>query len=204
MFSWIAGVIAASGPWGLFWLMALENVFPLLPSELILPMAGYDVARGTMSFAAAICAATAGSILGALPIYGLARGLGLARLERLAAHHGRWLSLSPDDVQRAGRWFKRWGFGAVLAGRTLPGVRGVICIPAGLARQSFASFLLALSLGSLSWSTLVLGAGYVLRSHFSQVAAWLNPVADGFLLLSVGFYVYRVVTLSRRSTKASS
>ena len=198
MFAWITGLVAAGGAWAVFALMALENVFPALPSELILPMAGYQAARGVLSFPTALLAATAGSVLGAVPLYWIARWLGYERLTAWAAQHGRWLTLSPDEIERGRRWFARWGFWAVLIGRTLPGVRGIVCIPAGLARQPFGRFLLALSLGSLSWSALILAAGYLLRSHFDRVETWLNPVTTAFATFCALVYVYRVLTFGRR------
>lgn len=193
MFGLIAGAIAKSGAWGVFLLMLLENLVPVIPSELILPLAGFQAARGQLDPVLAVIAATAGSVIGGVAWYGLGRWYGLERLQKLADSHGRWLPITSDEVIHADRWFKRWGALAVVVGRSLPGVRGVICIPAGIAAMPIGWFLLWSSLGAAAWSTLLILAGYALNAHYDTVQHWLNPVANGFLVLCVALYLFRVV-----------
>ena len=193
MFSFIAGIIQKTGVLGVGLLMLLENVIPVIPSELIMPMAGFEAARGAFNPVWAVLAGTLGSLLGGAVWYGLGRRLGLERMKRWASRGGRWLTLSPDEVARGHAWFQRWGAPAVCIGRALPGVRGFICIPAGVARMRFRQFLIWSSLGALIWSTLLVLAGYALKARYGQVERWLNPVTDGFLIICLGAYLVRVV-----------
>jgi membrane protein DedA with SNARE-associated domain len=193
MFSFIAGIIQKTGVWGVGLLMLLENIVPIIPSELIMPMAGFEAARGALDPMATIALGTLGSVLGGVFWYWIGRRLGAERVSRWAAKTGRWLPLSPEDVDRGREWFQRWGAAAVFIGRMLPGVRGVICLPAGVARMKFGSFLLWSSLGALGWTALLAWTGYRLKAHYAQIGQWLNPAADAFLALCVLFYIVRVV-----------
>ena len=192
MFNLVLGTIAKSGAWGVFVLMLAENLLPVIPSELILPLAGFQAASGQFHPAAAILAGTVGSLVGGLAWYGLAYGLGLDRLQRVIDRHGRWLPITSQELHKSHGWFQRWGSLAVCVGRALPGVRGVICIPAGIARMPLLLFLACSTIGAAVWSTLLVFSGYVLQSHYEEVHRWLNPIADGFLLLCVAIYFVRV------------
>ena len=193
MFSFITGMIAKTGVWGVLLLMLVENVVPFIPSELILPLAGFQAARGQFALLPAIFAATVGSAIGGAVWYGVGRWYGIDRLRRLADRHGRWLPMTSQEVMRADMWFRRWGPLAVLIGRTLPAVRGVICIPAGIAAMPLGRFLFWSTLGAASWSSLLVLAGYALNAHYDVIQRWLNPVSDGFLILCLGAYIVRVL-----------
>ncbi len=202
MFEFVAHLVEHGGAPGVFLLMIVENVFPLLPSELIMPLAGFvSTARG-MTWWAAVLAGTAGSVLGSLVWYGLGRWLGLERLLRWSARHGRWLTLTPAELRRAHGWFQRWGWWAVAVGRCLPGVRGVICIPAGLAAMPFGAFLVSGTLGALAWCALLVEAGRLLRSEYDRVQAWLDPVGVGFLIVCLSTYLFRVATFRADGDRA--
>jgi membrane protein DedA with SNARE-associated domain len=138
MFEWIVSVIDAIGALGVGLMMFLENVFPPIPSELIMPLAGFQAARGEMSLIAVFLAGTAGSVAGAVLWYWIGMKYGAERLRRLAARHGRWLTLSPADVDNAIGWFDRHGAAAVGFGRLLPGIRTLISVPAGIAACALA------------------------------------------------------------------
>jgi hypothetical protein len=120
--------------------------------------------------------------------------LGLERLKHLAARHGRWVTLSPDDVDRADAWFGRHGARAVFFGRLIPTVRTLISVPAGIAGMPLPSFLAWSILGTGLWTTLLAGAGYLLQSQYERVADYLNPVSTAVVVLIIGWYLYRVVT----------
>jgi membrane protein DedA with SNARE-associated domain len=200
MFSFVTGVIAKSGIWGVFLLMLLENVAPILPSELILPLAGFQAAQGQFYPVAAIILATLGSALGGLAWYAVGRWIGLERLRTLADGHGRWLPVTGEEVARANAWFQRCGPFAVCIGRAAPGVRGVICIPAGVARMPLVRFLIWSSLGAFAWSDLLISSGYALRADYRIVAQWVNPVSDGLVILCVALYLLRVLTYRKRKS----
>jgi membrane protein DedA with SNARE-associated domain len=167
-------------------------VFPPIPSELIMPLAGYLVATGKLTLVGVIIAGTAGSVAGALPLYYAGRRLGAQRAAEFADRHGRWLTLSGKHVRGATRWLERYGTAAVFFGRLIPGVRSLISIPAGIARMNLALFLLLTTLGSAIWSSLLAGAGYWLRSRFEQVDSVVGYVSNSILLLVLLAYVWRV------------
>ena len=192
MFNLVIGIIAKSGAWGVLILMLAENLIPIIPSELILPLAGFQAANGQFHPAAAILAGTVGSVFGGLAWYGLGYRLGLDRLRRMTERHGRWLPITSQELHKSHGWFQRWGSLAVCVGRALPGVRGVICIPAGITRTPLLTFLVCSTIGAAIWSTLLVFSGYALQSNYEAVHQWMNPVADGFLLLCVAFYFLRV------------
>jgi membrane protein DedA with SNARE-associated domain len=194
MEGFVQGMMQSLGPFGIALLMFLENIFPPIPSELIMPLAGYRAAQGDMSMVTVIVAGSFGSLLGILPWYYLGRAMGLERLKRLAARHGRWMTLSPEDVDTADGWFRARGAMAVLFGRLVPTVRTLISVPAGIARMPLATFLIFSAVGTVIWTTALAMAGFLLGQAYGVVADYVDPVSTGVLVLIVGFYIYRVVT----------
>jgi membrane protein DedA with SNARE-associated domain len=146
--------------------IALESVFPPLPSEVFLPLAGFAAARGEMSIVAAVAWSTAGSLAGALVLYGLGARLGLARLRALA---DRVPLVSCDDVDKADAWFHRYGTWAVFFGRMVPMVRSLVSIPAGTTGMPLGRFALLTTAGSLIWNTVFVVAGYLLGANWGIV-----------------------------------
>ncbi len=204
MFDWITGFVERSGHLGLLLLMLAENVFPPIPSELIMPLAGFTAARGQLNIALVVLAGSMGSLLGALFWYYIGRWLGADRLKPFAARHGRWLTLSPDEIDRADAWFDRHGAKAVFIGRLIPAVRTLISVPAGVTGMPLVSFLAWTALGTCLWTALLAGAGYLLQSQYGLVADYLNPTSNVVLGLLVLWYAYRVVTFRPGSGNSSS
>ncbi len=194
MFDWISGFVQSSGYLGVALMMFAENVFPPIPSELIMPLAGFAVRNGEMSAVLAVLAGSAGSLAGAFLWYLLARRLGLAPLKRAAGRHGRWLTLTPQDIDDADRWFDRHGAKAVLFGRLVPAVRTLISVPAGLSGMPTAAFLIYSSIGTIVWTAFLTAAGYFLGSQYQSVQTYLNPVSNILIGVIVVWYLYRVVT----------
>lgn len=194
MASWIETVVNGMGPIGIALLMFLENVFPPIPSELIMPLAGSAAARGEASIVLVIVAGSIGSLAGATLWYYVGLWFGEDRLKRFAARHGRFLTLTPKEIDQADDWFDRHGAKAVFFGRLMPTVRTLISVPAGLSEMSLARFLLYSAAGTAIWTTLLGLAGYWLGEKYEEVEAWLNPVSNVILGLIVAFYLYRVVT----------
>ena len=194
MFDFTIQVIAVSGLLGVAFLMLLENVFPPIPSELIMPVAGFAAARGHFDLAPVVLCGTGGAVLGAALWYWIGRGFGHARLRRWAASHGRWLTLTPAEVDRAARVFRRFGGPAVLLGRLLPGVRTFISIPAGVTEMPLAPFLVWSTVGTGLFTFALAYAGFRLEAHYEQVADWMNPVAAVILVAAIVTYLVRVVT----------
>jgi membrane protein DedA with SNARE-associated domain len=193
MASWVMRMIQSAGSPAIALLMFIENVFPPIPSELIMPLAGYMAGRGQLSMAMIILAGTLGSVLGALPLYYLGRKIGAQRMKRLAERHGRWVTVSPEEIERAQGWFDRHGGMAVLFCRLIPGVRSLISIPAGIGRMNLAAFLAYTTVGSAIWTALLAWLGYVLGSNFEKVGEYLDPVSWVVLGGLLAMYIWRVI-----------
>jgi membrane protein DedA with SNARE-associated domain len=169
MFDWIVSVIARLGYVGIALLTFLENVCPPIPSELVIPLAGFVAARGELRIVTVIAVATAGSLAGATVWYVVGQRIGEPRLKRWVSRHGKWLTLSAKDVDRSNDWFRRHGRGAVFVGRLVPGVRTFVSLPAGFSGMPLAPFLLYSALGTVIWTGVLAGAGVVLQANFSRV-----------------------------------
>ena len=192
MADWITQLISEHGYLALFTLMFMENVFPPIPSELIMPFAGYAAAKGDIDPIGAVLAGSAGSLLGALAWYVVGYGLGAERFKGIVKRHGRWLTLSESDVDRAQRWFDRYGGVAVCVGRLIPAVRSVISVPAGISQMELRRFLLWSSVGTVAWTSLLTGLGYLLGTRFTEVDAWLKPISLAIVAVAVAGYLYRL------------
>ena len=193
MFDKIVEIVSSFGYLGVFALMLLENIFPPIPSELIMPLAGFVAARGDLNFVGVILVGTAGSVVGALPWYYAGAKLGTERMKRLAGRWGHWLTLSPEDVDKARSWFDRHGRVAVFFGRLVPAVRTLISVPAGIVGMPMTLFLIYSTLGSLIWTALLALAGFLLESQYEKVQEYLNPVSTGVVVLMVLYYLYRLI-----------
>ncbi|MGH6912492.1 MAG: VTT domain-containing protein [Geminicoccales bacterium] len=197
MFDWITSVISGTGYLGIVLLMIGENVFPPIPSELIMPLAGFVAARGELNPVLVVLAGTLGSMLGALPWYYAGRRLGEERACRFAAAHGRWLTLDEKDVGKAIRWFERRGRIAVLLGRLVPTIRTVISLPAGMARMPLAVFLAYSAIGTAIWTGLLTAAGFLLESNYTIVGDYLDRASKIIIGLIVLAYLWRLVSGGR-------
>lgn len=186
--------VATHGALAIAALMALESIFPPIPSEMIMPLAGYNAAKGELSLFMVLLAGTAGSLIGALPWYFAGKQLGQARLKAFAGRHGRWLTLSGKDIDQAVHKFDRHGRKAVLFGRMVPAIRTFISIPAGLVEMPFVSFLAFSTIGSLAWNAVLTAAGYLLEDKYAQVGHYIDPVAKMVLATIAITYLYRVFT----------
>ncbi len=167
MIDWMQEALGAGGYLVLTALILLENLFPPVPSEVLLPLAGSRVSAGDWSYPLVVLAATAGSMAGALVLYALGRTGGRVLLLR----HGRLLRLDERRLDRADEWFDRHGAGIVFFGRLLPGVRSVVSVPAGLSEMPVGRFLLLTTAGSAIWNTGLISAGWALGAHWDQVSA---------------------------------
>lgn len=192
MIEWVTGVVAAGGWPGVLLLMFLENLFPPIPSEVIMPLAGFAVARGQISFVMAILAGIAGTLLGNAFWYELSRAIGAARIKPLFARYGRWFAVDDKDFEKAERTLKRHGPVALFFGRLLPGIRTVISIPAGLIGIPRHVFYMWTALGSTVWITALLIAGYYLEDHYDRIEGWLEPLSYVVLAGIVGAYLWHI------------
>ena len=198
MAKWVINTIQSTGYFGIVCLMFLENVFPPIPSEVIMPLAGFLVAEGKQNFAGVVIAGMVGSVLGALPLYYAGYLLGEERLKAFADKHGRWLTISRDDLERAKKWFDQHGKLAVLICRLVPGIRSLISIPAGIAKMNMAAFLFYSSVGAGIWTALLAYAGYILGTKFETVGKYLNPASYVVFAVILLIYFVRVFNESRK------
>ncbi|BAQ63547.1 alkaline phosphatase like protein [Geminocystis sp. NIES-3709] len=166
--------------------MFLENLFPPIPSELIMPLAGFTVSQGKMELIPAIAAGVIGTILGAFPWYYLGIIVDEIKLEKLADQYGKWIFVSGGDINKANKWFNKYGNVAVLLGRLVPGIRTLISLPAGINAMKMSSFVIYSTIGTLLWVSLLTGAGYVLGNNYVLVEEYIAPFSK-IGLLSIGF-----------------
>ncbi|MCC2635033.1 MAG: associated Golgi protein [Ramlibacter sp.] len=193
MADWVIDTIGRLGYAGIALLMLAENLFPPLPSELIMPFAGFLAARGELHPVLVVAAGAFGSLVGALPWYWIGRKVGAERLKSLAQRHGRWIALTPGEIDRGQKLFERRGPVVLVFGRLVPALRTVVALPAGMARMRLLPFVLWTLLGSLIWTSLLTLAGYLLESQYERIGKWLNPVSTGIFAIIVVWYVVRVV-----------
>ena len=194
MFEFITDFLGSAGYLGVFLLMALENIFPPIPSEMIMPFAGFIVARGDLGLAGVLLAGTAGSVLGTLPWFYAGKAFGHQRLRQLAARWGHWMTVTPEEIDKSLTTFEKHGVKAVLFGRLIPAIRTLISIPAGIAEMRVLPFLAWSTVGSLAWCSVLTGAGFVLEANYEAVAAYVDPVSKVVLGILVATYLYRLVT----------
>lgn len=197
MADWIAHQMHEMGYTGIALLMFLENLFPPIPSEVIMPMAGMAVANGDLNMWGVIGAGTAGTLAGALFWYELARWLGMERLKCWARVHGRWITLAEDDIEKLNRWFAAYRQWAVPLGHVIPGIRTFVSIPAGIFKMPLPRFILLTLIGAGSWTAALAIGGYVLGG-FEQIDRYIGPVTTVIISALLGWYIFRVVTFSKQ------
>jgi membrane protein DedA with SNARE-associated domain len=203
MLIWIRDLVNSLSYWGVAILMAVENVVLPIPSELIMPFAGFKTALGPMTLLGVIIAGTVGSVLGGLPFYYAGRALGEERLRQWIQRHGKWVLLRGKDLDRATDRFSGNTFLEVTLGQLVPGVRGLISIPAGVARMNVGLFLLANFIGTLVWCTVLAVAGRLLGKNFTKIDKFLGPIGWGIISLLVVALAFWLMRRKRRSTKAN-
>ncbi len=180
---------------GLVVLMAVEHVFPPIPSEVVLPLAGFEVARGRMTFGGALAAATAGSLIGSSFLYAVARSGGRPLVLRLRSV----LRLTEEDLDRAERRFERHSAWIVVLGRMVPGIRSAVSVPPGLLRMPFGRYLALTLVGSLIWNAALIFAGQQLGSRWAEVGDVVGPVAHWVLIAVVPLLLVAWLVRRRRT-----
>lgn len=187
---WVTDVVDRLGYVGVAFLVALENVFPPIPSEVILPLAGFVAGDGEASLVGMIIAATIGSVVGAWVLYGLSAAIGPDRLHRFIVRYGRWVGVKERDLIRAEDWFDRRASTAVLVGRCVPLIRSVVSVPAGFRRMPIGPFTLYTMIGSLIWNTTLIGAGAILGDRWKRVGDVVGLFQGAVILAAVVGVLY--------------
>lgn len=176
--------------------MILENIFPPIPSEIIMPFAGFVSNQGGLSFTGIVIAGTLGSVAGTLPFYFIGRRIGEERLLKWVKNYGYWLLLYPRDIERAQEWFENYEASAVFICRLIPGLRSLISIPAGLARMNFVIFFSLTLIGTLLWTGILAYLGKVLGQNYHKVEHYVEPfsyvIIGGIILSYIVLLIHRI------------
>ncbi|MEY3680887.1 MAG: hypothetical protein RL547_1500 [Actinomycetota bacterium] len=197
MIDWAADFIDAIGLIGVAALVALENVFPPIPSELVLLLTGFNVSESRFGFVGGVVFATIGSVVGAYFLYGIGRLLHEERLEAFLAGIGRFVGLKKSDVHKGFQWFERHGSLVVFFGRLIPVVRSVVSIPAGAEKMPLVRFTILTALGSLVWNAVWIAIGWGLGDQWEKAGRWGDYIQYGAVaLIAVGLVV--LVVRARR------
>lgn len=179
----ILTIMEKMGLLGIVLMMFAENVFPPIPSELIMPMAGFTASQGKMGLVVVIIAGTAGSVLGALPLYYFGTIFNQDRLLKLTEKYGKYFLVKTDDVINAQQWFDKYGYWVIFFGRMIPAIRSLISIPAGMAKMPMLPFLILTTIGSAIWTTILAYAGYVLGVNYDKVERFISPISKVVVVL---------------------
>jgi membrane protein DedA with SNARE-associated domain len=204
MEDWIIRLVEATGYWGVAFLMLLETVFPPVPSEVIMTVAGLSASRGNMTLSGTIAAGTAGAMLGNWLWHWLAIRFGEKRLHVFIDKYSRWLTLDWNEVERGEALFRKHGSIIVLVARMLPTFRSLISIPAGLFGMSLRRFLVFSTIGTAGWSAALAGAGYFLGSHFEDVEKIIGPLSTLVIAVIVLSYFWRLWRWKPKPVDATS
>ena len=194
MSDWIISFVEQTGYWGVATLMFIETVFPPIPSEVIMSIAGMHAGQGKMSLPLVIAVGTSGAMLGNYFWYLVARLIGIDRLKTMIERYGRWLTLDWPEVERAQRLFNKHGGLIICIGRMLPTLRSLMSIPAGLLRMKQSTFLIWSTIGTAGWTGLLAGAGWLLGRNFQNVEDFVGPISIIVIGGIIIAYVWRVVT----------
>ena len=204
---WIESLIAAIGYPGIVLAMALENIFPPIPSEAVLPFAGALSAKGEMDFWGAVAAGTAGSLIGAIVLYAIGYFAREAGVRRIVEAYGKYVFVSEKDLDRAAAWFERYGEAIIFFGRLIPLIRSIVSVPAGYTRMNIVRFLIYTTLGTTLWNLILTYAGRVLGENWADISEMMAPYENGALILMglsvAAFVVWRAVRW-RRGRSAES
>lgn len=185
MENWITDIMSQYGYLGIFLLIMLENIFPPIPSEVILTFGGAMTAKTDMTVMGVILISTAGSVAGAVILYGLGRMLDVKRLEKIVDRYGRVLRLTRKDIYKADSWFDKYGIWTVLFCRLIPLIRSLISIPAGMSNMKFGLFLLFTTVGTLIWNTILVSVGAAVGDNWESIVGVMDVYSNIVYVLIV-------------------
>lgn len=201
--NWINEVMQQLGYIGIAFLMFLDNIFPPIPSELIMPSAGFTASQGDLNIVAVIMAGSCGSILAAVILYWIGRVLNEDRLNNWLQRYGKWIFLKPEDLTKARGWFNQHGKKIVFFGRMVPAARSIISIPAGMAKIPFGLFLLYTSLGTIIWTSILALLGYYLGQNYQKITPWISGASNIILVIIIIATIIGIYKYYKKSKLAS-
>lgn len=205
MKAWITDFMEQFGYFGIFFMLALENIFPPIPSEVILPFGGFMTTTTTLTIPGVIIAATAGSLLGAVILYYIGRLLDVNRMERLVDRWGGIIRISKKDIRKADAWFEKYGYWTVLFCRMIPLVRSLISIPAGMSGMKFGLFMIFTTIGTLGWNLLLVLIGAALGESWENIAMYMDVYSNiVYVLIAGGLVILGYLYFRKRSRKINT
>jgi alkaline phosphatase len=196
---WIKDFIESYGYIGVFLLIALENIFPPIPSEVILTFGGYMTLDTSLNVTGVIIASTLGSVFGAVILYRLGNFLDVERFDRIINRYGKLLRLKKEDLYRANAWFNKYGIWTVFLCRFIPLIRSLISIPAGMANMNFSLFLIFTTIGTLIWNTILIHLGARLGENWELITEKMDNFSNVIYGILFGLFMVGVITLIRKS-----
>ncbi|MBC1588559.1 DedA family protein [Listeria welshimeri] len=196
METWITGIMADFGYIGIFLLIMVENLFPPIPSEIILTFGGFMTTVSSLNVVMVIIVATLGSVVGAILLYKVASYFGKERLTKIVLKYGRILRLKESDIERAESFFVKYGSWAVFLCRMIPLIRSLISIPAGMTKMKMSRFLVLTTAGSLLWNTVLIGLGALLGESWNEIVVFMDSfstiiysIIAGLLIMGLAFFI---------------
>ncbi|MCR8645422.1 DedA family protein [Paenibacillus sp. N1-5-1-14] len=203
MENWISGIMNDYGYIGVFLLIAIENLFPPIPSEVILTFGGFMTTHSNLSITGVVISSTLGSVLGAIVLYYIGYLIDEARMERIIGRWGKILRLTSSDVRKAYSWFSKHGVWTVFFCRLIPLLRSLISIPAGSTRMNFGVFILFTTLGSLIWNTVLVIIGAAVGSSWDKIVAYMDVYSNiVYALIALGCLLILVLLFIRKRKKS--
>lgn len=200
---WITAFMSEFGYIGVLLLIMFENIFPPIPSEVILTFGGFMTTYSNVTVLGIIVAATIGSVVGAMILYSVGLVMDINRLEKLVDRWGKYLRVTRSDVQKAARWFERYGLWAVFFGRLIPVVRSLISIPAGMSGVNFPLFIVLTTIGSLIWNTILILIGVAVADNWQSIVAYIDTYTTiVYALVGIGIVVFLLRSFQIRRKRA--
>ncbi|AXI09904.1 DedA family protein [Oceanobacillus sp. 143] len=198
MQAWVTDIMEQFGYLGIFLMMALENVFPPIPSEIVLPFGGFMTTNSDLTVFGVIIAATAGSILGAIILYGIGLMIDVETLEKIVDRWGHILRIKKEDIHKADAWFDKYGYWTVLFCRMVPLIRSLISIPAGMSNMKFGLFLLFTTIGTVIWNIILIYAGVLLGANWENILGFMDVYSNiAYIAIAIAGIIFLVLYIRK-------
>lgn len=199
MENWIINIMEQFGYMGILLLIALENIFPPIPSEVILTFGGFMTINTSLSVIGVVTVSTIGSVLGAVILYGIGAIIDINRMEKIIEKWGHILRITKDDLYKANKWFNKYGYWTIFFCRLVPLIRSLISIPAGMSHMNFGLFLLLTTLGTLIWNVTLVNIGVAVGNSWETIVGYMDIYSNViYAMLALLFIAFVIVFIRKR------
>lgn len=203
MENWITQFMEQYGYLGVFLMIALENVFPPIPSEIILPFGGFMTTYTSMTVTGVVIASTAGSVVGAVILYGIGLLLDVERLEKIIDRYGQILRVTKEDIHKADAWFDKYGIWTVVFCRMVPLIRSLISIPAGMSNMKFWLFIVFTTIGTLIWNIILVSIGATLGENWGKITEFIGVYSNiAYAIIGIGMIIFLIYFFNKKRKKS--